>query len=88
MKLIYDGQLEGKKFHHAIQLRRLQKETPNSELKIFYKRLFDSIKKSSITNGFFKFLQPIPAWEGNPAYYNFVTFLYEDENLKKRFSSN
>lgn len=83
MKLIYDGQLEGKKFHHAIQLRRLQKETPNSELKIFYKRLFDSIKKSSITNGFFKFLQPIPAWEGNPAYYNFVTFLYEDENLKK-----
>lgn len=83
MKLIHDGQLEGKKFHHAIQLKRLHKEDTNAELKNFYNRLFDSIKKSSIINGYFKFLQPLPAWEGNPAYYNFVTFLYEDENLKK-----
>lgn len=83
MKLIHDGQLEGKKFHHAIQLKRLHKEDTNAELKNFYNRLFDSIKKSSIINGYFKFLQPLPAWEGNPAYYNFVTFFYEDENLKK-----
>lgn len=83
MKLIYDGQLEGRKFHHAIQLKRLYQEVTNNELKNFYKLLFQSIRKSSIIDGYFKFLHPVPAWEGNPAFYNFVVFLYENEKLAK-----
>lgn len=83
MKLIYDGQLDGKKIHHAIQLKRICQENINQELKNFYNLLLHSIKKSSIIDGYFKFLQPIPAWEGNPAFYNFITFLYENDKLKK-----
>ncbi|MCX8056456.1 MAG: alpha-amylase family glycosyl hydrolase [Ignavibacteria bacterium] len=83
MKLIYDGQLEGKKFHHAIQLNRIQNENVNSELKNYFKLLFQSIKKSTIPNGYFKLLQPFTAWEGNPAFYNFVTYLYEDDKFNK-----
>lgn len=83
MKLIYDGQLEGREFHHSIQLRRLQKEEVKSHLKIFYKNLFNAIKKSSIPEAYFKLLKPIPAWEGNPAYMNFIIYLYEDEKLNK-----
>jgi glycosidase len=83
MKLIYDGQLEGRKFHHAIQLQRLQKEELNGELKNFYKLLFTSIIKSSIPTGYFKILQPIPAWEGNPAHLNFIIYLYENDKMQK-----
>lgn len=83
MKLIYDGQLEGRKFHHAIQLKRLHKENLNFDLKNFYKTLLKAIDKSSIAHGFFKYLQPIPAWEGNPGFYNFISFLYEDEKFNK-----
>ena len=83
MKLIYDGQLEGREFHHAIQLRRLQNEEVNSHIKNFYKKLFYAIKKSSIAGYYFKLLKPIPAWEGNPAYLNFIIYLYEDEKFNK-----
>lgn len=83
MKLIYDGQLEGREFHHAIQLRRLQKEEVKSQLKNFYKNLFVSIKKSSIPEAYFKLLKPVPAWEGNPAYHNFIIYLYEDKKFNK-----
>ncbi len=83
MKLIYDGQLEGRKYHHAIQLKRLYDEQVNGELKKFYQKLFNSIKNSTIPNGYFKLLQPIAAWEGNPAFINFVIYLYEDDKLNK-----
>lgn len=83
MKLIHDGQLEGRGYHHAIQLRRLQNENVNSELKTFYKKLFTTIKNSVIPKSYFKLLKPFPAWEGNLAYYNFIIFLYESEQLKK-----
>ncbi|MCR4417053.1 MAG: alpha-amylase family glycosyl hydrolase [Ignavibacteria bacterium] len=83
MKLIYDGQLEGKEFHHAIQLRRLQNEEVNSELKNFYKKLFNAIKNSSIPKAYFKLLKPVAAWEGNPGFFNFIIYLYEDEKFRK-----
>jgi len=83
MKLIYDGQLEGREFHHAIQLRRLQEENEKSYIKTFYRTLFSAIKKSSIPEAYFKLLEPIPAWEGSPAYHNFIIYLYEDEKFNK-----
>lgn len=83
MKLIYDGQLEGRKFHHAIQLKRLQKEVIDAELKNFYKKLLTGIKNSTIPNSYFKILQPMPAWEGNPAFHNFIAYIYEDDKLNK-----
>ncbi len=83
MKLIYDGQIEGRKFYHALQLGRIQKEQESAELINFYKLLFSSIKNSTIKNGYFKILKPIPAWEGNPAFYNFIIYLYEDDKMNK-----
>ncbi len=82
-KLIYDGQLEGRKYRHAIQLKRIFDEQINYDLLNFYKLLFTEIKKSSIQNGYFKFLSPQPAWENNPAYRNFIIYIYENDDLEK-----
>lgn len=82
-KLIYEGQLEGRKYRHAIQLKRIFDEPINSDLYNFYKLLFTEIKKSSIQNGYFKFLSPLPAWENNPAYRNFIIYLYENDDHEK-----
>lgn len=82
-KLIYDGQLEGRKYRHAIQLKRLFDEPINYDLYNFYKLLFTAIKKSSIHDGYFKFLSPKPAWENNPAYRNFIIYLYENDDHEK-----
>lgn len=82
-KLIYEGQLEGRKYRHAIQLKRIFDESINYNLLNFYKLLLKDLKKSSIKNGYFKFLTPQPAWENNPAYKNFIIYLYENDDHEK-----
>ena len=81
MKLIHAGQIEGKKYPHAIQLRRIYSEPLSGELKNFYLKLLFAIKSSTITNGYFKYLNPLPAWEGSISHNNFTIFLYENEKM-------
>ncbi len=83
LKLINDGQLEGRKYSHAIQLRRLMEETPDNEINQFYKKLFDEIQRSSIRNGYLKSLKPFSAWERSPSFQNFIIYLYENDKLEK-----
>lgn len=83
MKLIYDGQLEGRKFPHAIQLKRLHPEPIDYDLRNHYLKLFSAIKNSTISRGYFKPLTPQPAWQGSVSNYNFVIFFYEDDQLNK-----
>ncbi|MCX8009526.1 MAG: hypothetical protein N3A61_00090, partial [Ignavibacteria bacterium] len=83
MQLIYDGQLEGIKFPHALQLKRLKEENKFYDIYNFYMNLFSAISNSAIKDGYFKFLLPLPAWETSLAHFNFIIYLYENEKLEK-----
>jgi hypothetical protein len=83
VKLLHEGQLEGRKIPHALQLLRIQPEKINVEIYQFYRTLFDVIHKSAIKNGYFRALNPLPAWERSPSYQNFIIYFYENDKLEK-----
>ncbi|MBU2584130.1 MAG: hypothetical protein KKH32_02235 [Bacteroidetes bacterium] len=83
VKLLHEGQLEGRKIPHAVQLIRIQPEKIDVEIHQFYKKLFEVIQKSAIKDGYFKGLNPLPAWERSPSYQNFIIYFYENDKLEK-----
>ncbi|MBM4176052.1 MAG: hypothetical protein FJ213_07755 [Ignavibacteria bacterium] len=83
VKLLHEGQMEGRKIPHAIQLTRIQPEKIDVEIHQFYKKLFELAQNSAIRDGYFKALIPLAAWERSPSYQNFIIYLYENDKLEK-----
>ncbi len=57
MRLIHDGQIEGRKIKLPVQLVNRQYEETNEELKLFYEKLFRVMRLTPITRGKFRLLE-------------------------------
>lgn len=77
MKLIYDGQLEGRQIKLPVQLGREPKEDDNRNLELFYEKLLKITSNDIFCFGNWKLIDPVEAWEGDTTYSNILSWLWE-----------
>lgn len=82
LKLYFDGQFEGKKVKLPVQLGRKPDETLDSDLNGFYDHLLSTLKKHKITEGKFKILEPVQAFDDNGTNKNILAWLWENDQNK------
>lgn len=82
LKLYFDGQFEGKKVKLPVQLGREPDETLDSDLKGFYDHLLSTLKKYKITDGKFKILETVQAFDDNATNRNILAWLWENDRNK------
>ncbi|MDQ2842392.1 MAG: alpha-amylase family glycosyl hydrolase [Acidobacteriota bacterium] len=75
MRLLHDGQLEGFRRKPSIHLARRLRETPDREIESFYKILLECLR-DGIGQGAWQLLETRAAWEQNPTWDDFVSFLW------------
>jgi hypothetical protein len=77
MRFFHDGQLDGRRVHVPMHLRRRPDESPDPLIRAFYQRVLECLKDPLLREGSFRLLYPQPAWDGNPTSENFVAFSWD-----------
>ena len=62
-----------------MQLCHRPDEVVNPKLREFYTRLFECIQLSVISHGDWQLIEPIPAWDANWTWDNFVAFSWQEQ---------
>jgi glycosidase len=70
--MIHEGQMEGFRNHLTIQLARCPEEKTDRILKSFYTHLMPLISGLSIKEAPWNLSEPLPAWNGNSTFKNFI----------------
>jgi len=65
MRFIYEGQLEGRKVHPSMHVGRRSAEPVDQELRAFYARFLDCMKRPEVREGQWRLETCRPAWQGN-----------------------
>ena len=76
LRFFHQGQLEGWKKKISPHLVRAPIEIEDLSIKAFYFGLLGLLKDDIFTNGRWLMLSPRSAWEGNPTWENFISFLW------------
>lgn len=79
-RFFHDGQLEGRRTKLSMHLGRRPVEPLNLAIHDFYERLIKCLKRSELRNGCWRLLDCKPAWEGNPTWWFYLSFVWEGEN--------
>ncbi|QDT57048.1 Cyclomaltodextrinase [Caulifigura coniformis] len=74
LRFFQDGQFEGRKVHLSPHLGRAPAETVDEELRSFYRRLLDVLKRPLFRSGHWQLLECSPAWDGNPTNDCFIAY--------------
>lgn len=74
MRLLHEGQLEGRKTRTSVHLARRIDEPVDPILQAFYRRLLGCLSASQVHEGSWQLLEARPAWEGNPTVSQFLSF--------------
>jgi hypothetical protein len=74
MRFFHEGQLEGRRQHASIHLRRRPDEPVDGALQQFYRRLLECLRRPELRGGAWHLLECRPAWEGNATWRQFVAF--------------
>lgn len=74
MRFVYEGQLEGRTAHVAMQLARRPDEKPNAEVQDFYRRLLKGLNRSVAREGEWQLLDTTVAGGGSN---NAIVFLWQ-----------
>lgn len=77
-KLLHEGQLEGYRQHLSVHLRRRPAEPIDEELRIFYRRLMNSIADTRLRRGVWKLCEQ-EGWSDNQSFRNMVSWCWETE---------
>jgi WD40 repeat protein len=80
LRLIHEGQLEGRKIKVSIHLRRRPKEAEDGAIREFYDRLLECIRRPELQKGRWQLLDCRSAWPGNESWRQFIAFGWEGEN--------
>ena len=84
MRLVHDGQLEGRKRHHSVHLGRRQEESENTLETDYYRRLFEILQLSHVGQGNWKPLEISPTGNENPTSEQLMAFLWDDPLHSRR----
>jgi glycosidase len=77
LRFIYEGQLEGRRYHVPMHLGRRPDEPVDVEVKKFYDRLLQILKRPVLRQGRWRLLTSDPAWAGNPTARCVLAFSWE-----------
>jgi hypothetical protein len=77
LRLIHEGQLEGRKVRLSIHLGRRPDEPVDEPLRAFYDHLLAVMRRPEARQGCWRLLDCRPAWESNPTWDRFVVFSRE-----------
>ncbi|KAF0094181.1 MAG: alpha amylase [Puniceicoccaceae bacterium 5H] len=80
MRLIHDGQMEGRSYRHSLHLQRRAEEAPNKEEQAYYERLFKLLQESVIGHGQWCLLETQAAWQGNHSHWRIQAYLWRAED--------
>jgi len=72
MRFFHEGQLDGRRVHVSMHLGRRPWEAPNEELRAFYGRLFDVLKRAELHEGEWQLAPVRTAWQGNATYQQLI----------------
>jgi len=68
-RLLYEGQMEGRRVRLPVQLVREPNEPPNDALRSFYCALLRALRCKAVREGAWRLLEPQPAWSGNESHH-------------------
>jgi hypothetical protein len=77
LRLLHDGQLEGKTVRIPVHLRRGPEEPSDPQIVEMYQRLLPILTHPVVVRGEWSLVVCTAAWEGNPTSDNFVAYLLE-----------
>jgi len=83
MRLIYDGQFEGKKIKLPVQLGREPEEPIINSIKDFYQKLFSITSEDIFKRGEWTLLEPISSWKGNDTFLNMLAWQWDYKEEKR-----
>jgi hypothetical protein len=72
MRFIYEGQLEGRKVHPSMHVGRRPAEPVDEELRAFYARLLECMKRPEVHEGQWRLETCRPAWRGSGTWQQFI----------------
>ncbi|MEW6306414.1 MAG: alpha-amylase family glycosyl hydrolase [Verrucomicrobiota bacterium] len=77
LRLLHEGQLEGRREHVPVQLARRPIEPVDREVAALYQQLLALLPSTAISRGHAEILQPTEAWEGNFTAAHFVVVQWQ-----------
>jgi hypothetical protein len=72
LRLVHEGQLEGRRLKLPVQLGRRPVEPPEPGIEPFYRRLLAALSHPVFRQGQWQFLPTYAVWSGNDSYVNIV----------------
>jgi glycosidase len=88
LRLLHEGQLEGRRVKLPVQLGRRQAEEPEPGLDSFYRQLLAALRQPVFHQGSWQLLQPVPGWVDNTSYRSIVAHLWRLENETRLVAVN
>jgi hypothetical protein len=76
MRFFHDGQLEGRRVHVAMQLRRRLVEPAHEGLQAFHDRLLEALARPEAHEGQWRLCSSGPAWVGNSTHEQLVAMTW------------
>jgi hypothetical protein len=76
LRLLHEGQLEGRRVKLSVHLGRRPQESPDAATEEHYRRLLAALSKDVFHEGDWRQVEPREAWAGNPGQQNFVASLW------------
>lgn len=78
LRFFHHGQFEGRLKRISPHLVRGPQEPVNADLKRFYTRLLEALRRPVVRNGEWRLLECVPAWEGNASFDSLIAFAWQD----------
>jgi glycosidase len=72
LRFLYEGEMEGRKVHVSMHLGRRPAEPVDEDLRAFYLRLLECMKRPETHDGEWRLWTCRPAWQGNATWTQFV----------------
>jgi hypothetical protein len=72
LRLLHEGQLEGRTIKLPVQLGRRWPEQVDWDTERFYRRLLAALRHPVFHDGEWRLLDPVEAWQGNPSHRGLV----------------
>src|SRR5438105_6353646 len=76
LRLLHEGQMEGRRTKLSVHLGRRPQEPADEGLERFYRRLLAALAHEVFHEGAWRLVEPREAWAGNPSHENFVASLW------------
>lgn len=83
LRFFYEGQLQGRRDHASMHLRRRRTEPVDAAVQGFYEQLLGCLRRTQPRQGRWLLHACRPAWQGNPTVDQFVAFGWESASAPR-----